>query len=338
MDPIDGTSRAWPGYGAVWRWHFYAGLFCIPFVLWLAATGSIYLFRHEIETFLDRPYAHVTTGDARLRPSTLAEIAVAAVPGTTLHTYQLPETTDEAVQIVVGAGKRKTRVYLNPESGAVLNAVDDDQRPMRVLFRLHGELMAGNVGSYAVELAASWTIVMIVSGLFLWWPRTGGWGGVLYPRLRAGGRRFWRDLHAVTGFWVSLFALVLLLSGLPWAKSWGAYLKVIRTVAARTIGPQDWSAGEDAEMQERVVLDRSIRAAMDEHAEHTGMEGGTRDAGYAPLDRVSAAAADLRLAPPVLVGPPRARRRVDGEVGCLQSPPARGSDHRWHVGPDAHTD
>jgi hypothetical protein len=22
----------------VWRWHFYAGLFCIPFVLWLATT------------------------------------------------------------------------------------------------------------------------------------------------------------------------------------------------------------------------------------------------------------------------------------------------------------
>jgi uncharacterized iron-regulated membrane protein len=28
-------------YNAVWRWHFYAGLFCMPFVLWLAATGTI---------------------------------------------------------------------------------------------------------------------------------------------------------------------------------------------------------------------------------------------------------------------------------------------------------
>lgn len=25
----------------VWRWHFYAGLFCIPFVLWLASTGAL---------------------------------------------------------------------------------------------------------------------------------------------------------------------------------------------------------------------------------------------------------------------------------------------------------
>jgi transposase len=32
-------------YRTVWRWHFYAGLFCIPFVLWFATTGTIYLFK-----------------------------------------------------------------------------------------------------------------------------------------------------------------------------------------------------------------------------------------------------------------------------------------------------
>lgn len=55
---------------------------------------------------------------------------------------------------------------------------------MRVIFRMHVELMMGNKGSNIVELAASWAIVMILSGLFLWWPRGGGVGEVLYPRLR----------------------------------------------------------------------------------------------------------------------------------------------------------
>jgi uncharacterized iron-regulated membrane protein len=48
-------------YNAVWRWHFYAGLLCIPFVIWLACTGSIYLWRPQIETLLDRPYDHLAT-------------------------------------------------------------------------------------------------------------------------------------------------------------------------------------------------------------------------------------------------------------------------------------
>ena len=31
-------------YRTIWRWHFYAGLFVLPFILILSVTGSIYLF------------------------------------------------------------------------------------------------------------------------------------------------------------------------------------------------------------------------------------------------------------------------------------------------------
>jgi uncharacterized iron-regulated membrane protein len=298
------ATRGWPGYGAIWRWHFYAGLFCIPFVLWLATTGSIYLFRPQIEAMLDRPYAGVTTGAARLDAAAQAEAAVRAVPGSVLHRYRLPENERDAVQILVGAGGRETRVYVHPESGAILHQVDEDDRPMRVLFRLHGELMLGDRGSWLVELAASWAIVMILSGLFLWWPRGGGLAGVVYPRLRGGGRRFWRDLHGVTGFWISFWALLLLLSGLPWAKSWGSYLKAVRSVAEGTVAKQDWSAGHKAEQHDRAVADAGTRAMLAEHADHGGMTMAHETSGYAALDRVAATVGPLGLAAPVMIAPP----------------------------------
>ncbi|MDB5682759.1 MAG: PepSY protein, partial [Sphingomonas bacterium] len=50
--------RRFPGYNAICRWHFYAGPFFIPFLLWLAVTGAIYLFRPRIAARIDRPYAH----------------------------------------------------------------------------------------------------------------------------------------------------------------------------------------------------------------------------------------------------------------------------------------
>ena len=28
-------------YRSIWRWHFYAGIFCIPFVILLAITGAM---------------------------------------------------------------------------------------------------------------------------------------------------------------------------------------------------------------------------------------------------------------------------------------------------------
>lgn len=304
MAAVTRTRREWPGYTSVWRWHFFAGLFCIPFVLWLAVTGSVYLFRPQIEAWIDRPFAHVANVGPRESAARQAAAAVAAVPGSVLHRYQLPDTPTQAVQIIVGNGEREVRVYVHPQTLAVLKTVDEDQRLMRIVFRLHGELLAGDPGSYLVELAASWAIVMILSGLFLWWPRGRGPAGVIWPRLRAGGRRFWRDLHAVTGFWVSFMALFLLLSGLPWAKSWGSYLKVVRSTVESQPVRQDWTTSHTGELKARAAADAGTRAIMAEHAEHGGMAMNHPAASYRPLDRLVATLQPLALAAPVLIAPP----------------------------------
>ena len=301
------SVRVWPGQAAVRRWHFYAGLLCLPFVLWLSLTGGAYLFRPQVEALIDRPYAAVATGGSpRATPAEQASAAVRAVPGSVLHRFELPETATQAVQVIVGKGSGETRVYVHPETLAILKTVDEDSRLMRLVFRLHGELLMGDAGSYVVELAASWTIVMILSGLILWWPRGGGAAGVIWPRLGEGRRRMWRDLHAVTGFWVSAMTLLLLISGLPWAKSWGSYLKAVRGVVERSVVVQDWSTGHSSEVSARAVADAGTRAMMSEHAEHAGMPMTHVAGSYASLDRIVATIAPMGLAAPVLIAPPTA--------------------------------
>ena len=72
--------------------------------------------------------------------------------------------------------------------------------------------MAGDWGSRVVELAASWAIVMIFTGLYLWWPRRSErLAGVLYIRLRQGKRTFWRDLPPGTGIWWTACELFVVL-------------------------------------------------------------------------------------------------------------------------------
>ena len=296
--------RRWPGYNMILRWHFYAGLLCLPFIVWLSLTGAVYLFKPQIEAAIDAPYRHVAASPRRARPSEQVAAAVRAVPGSVLHRYQLPGSSDDAVQILVGVGAQEKRVYVHPESLSILKVVDEDKRLMRMVFNLHGELMAGAWGSYIVELAASWTIIMILTGLFLWWPRGAGLAGTLYPRLRGDRRRFWRDLHAVTGLWVSFFALFLLVSGLPWAKSWGAYLKTIRAVAEGQTPRQDWTTSKAEELRMRAMQDAGTRAMLGEHAEHGGMAMMHPMTSYRPLDRLAITVGTLELAPPVLIAPP----------------------------------
>jgi uncharacterized iron-regulated membrane protein len=55
----------------------------------------------------------------------------------------------------------------------------------------------------------------------MWWPRNAGWRAALIPSVGRGGRAMWRSLHGVVGFWISLFLVFFLISGLSWAGIWG---------------------------------------------------------------------------------------------------------------------
>jgi uncharacterized iron-regulated membrane protein len=298
----------------VWRWHFYAGLFCIPFVLWLAVTGTLFLFSDNIQSLIDRPLNRLTI----TQPATAnaqVQAALAAVPGATLDAYQLPATPTSAAQVLVDRGPQQFRVYIHPQTLAVLKVLDDDHRIERIAFKLHGELMIGKYGSWIVELAASWAVVMVLTGLFLWWPRNAtGLGGVLYPRLHSGGRLFWKDIHAVTGIYVSFFALFLLFTGLPWAKAWGGYLKAVRHLTAGRITAQDWTTSSaeitaaHAQRSAAAASDMHMPGMSGEHAQHaifgrhsTTLRGPNA---FLAIDRMVATVAPLHLAEPVLVSPP----------------------------------
>jgi uncharacterized iron-regulated membrane protein len=305
------AGQSWLNYRTIWRWHFYAGIFCIPLVLWLSVTGAIYLFRPQIESWLDRPYAQLGVDGPRASAAAQARAALAAVPGSTLHAYQLPLTPHSAVQILVGKGEKEFRVYVHPRTLQILKVINEDHRPMNVISSLHGELLMGDRGSNVVELAASWAIVMIVTGLYLWWPRQASrLAGVLYIRFRKGKRIFWRDLHAVTGVWVSAFALFLLLTGLPWASSWGKYLEFVRSVAARASVRQDWTTGRSSEIAKRVVMNASMPGMPGMNMEPSpampngvSSEAAPRDP-YVPLDKLIAVVAPLNLAYPARIAPP----------------------------------
>nr|WP_253937312.1 PepSY domain-containing protein [Halobacillus sp. A1] len=52
-------------FRAIWRWHFYAGVFVAPFLIVLAVSGGLYLFKPQIESVLyqDHFFTKETAGD-----------------------------------------------------------------------------------------------------------------------------------------------------------------------------------------------------------------------------------------------------------------------------------
>lgn len=235
-------------YRTLWRWHFYAGIFCLPFILTLAISGTLYLFKPQVDAWLDAPYRNLTIPEVRHTADEQIAAAIAAHPGSQFVNYRLPQSANDAVVVTLQQESENLRVYVHPGNLQILRSVAAEGELMQIVKRFHGELLAGNAGSILVELAGCWAIVLVLTGLYLWWPRNArGAAGILYPRLRQGSRVLWRDLHAVTGFWVAGFTLFLLITGLPWALVWGNALKELRQQSSRDhshhhgAAPADWS-------------------------------------------------------------------------------------------------
>ena len=306
-------------YRTIWRWHFYAGLLVIPFVLILAVTGAAYLFKPQVDRWEERawrglPAAHLASPDAQ------RAAALAAFPGAVFHSYRLPEAPGDAalVHLRLPGGTGMRDVFVSPE-GRVVGALNPERRVMQIVHDIHGDLLVGRQGAWAVELAGSWAIVMVLSGLYLWWPRGRGLAGVVWPRLGRGRQVLWRDLHAVTGFWVAGLALVLLVTALPWAGVWGSAFKSVRQELGWTKGKQDWTIGGGASAKDAAGDDADPHAAHREH-DHAAMAAMPGMAAQAPgaidhsahgmspvlLSEIVGRAAAAHLAFPVIVSPPNA--------------------------------
>lgn len=218
-------------YHFVWRWHFYAGLIVSPFLIMLAVTGGLYLFEREIDGFLHADAVQVEPGKEAL-PVSVQESAVrAAFPDALIGRYAAPWAPDRAAEWgITNTAGESLAVFVDPTTASITGTVPNSVRLTSILSTMHGELMIGRTGDLIVELAASWGFILLVTGLFLWWPRRSRAAGVALPRVTAKGRGFRRDLHAVPAMWIAPVLAFLILTGLPWSGFWGDNLAKLGTV------------------------------------------------------------------------------------------------------------
>nr|WP_047575512.1 PepSY domain-containing protein [Methylobacterium sp. ZNC0032] len=209
-------------YRAVWRWHFYAGLITLPFLILLAVTGGLYLFRAEIDGLIHRDVKRV---EARMTgerpPSEIVAQAVKAFPGQAVK-YIPPDSATASAEVTIrdAAGTRMV-IYVDPYDARVLGQIPDKGTVMWVTRQIHSLAYFGPVANGAIEIAGGWAILLVLTGLYLWWPRKQS-GGVVTVRGKPRQRVFWRDLHAVTGLVAGGFILFLAITGMPWSVLWGA--------------------------------------------------------------------------------------------------------------------
>jgi uncharacterized iron-regulated membrane protein len=266
-------------YGTLWRWHFLAALIVIPFVLWQSVTGTLYLWserwidlrypelRFVRETGRPRPaseqiaaalrsaprlirdnvlpsihtHGAVPTGEAASEPSGLHDHTASTLPVQDILISADPHRS--TVVLLQSPNGLPYAVFVNPYNATVLGSLSGSDWLPGITRALHGGWPLGKPGSWLLELGDGWAIFMIVSGVYLWWPRERSLRECLWPRFDRGLRTAFRDLHACVAMLFAAIFLFFLVSALPWTAFWGQELLPRVQAALGQTSPVGFSPG-----------------------------------------------------------------------------------------------
>ncbi|HTE31345.1 MAG TPA: PepSY-associated TM helix domain-containing protein, partial [Chryseolinea sp.] len=160
------TAKYWIG-----RIHLWLGLSSGLIVFVIAVTGCLYAFQAEIRNTLE-PYRFVEAEQKEvLPPSALRVIGETVLPGKKMHGIMYPRP-GYAAQVSYYDIDYYYIAYLNPYTGKVFKVSDEDSGFFN--FILDGHFYLWLPPAIGQPIAASATLiflVMMISGLILWWPR-----------------------------------------------------------------------------------------------------------------------------------------------------------------------
>jgi uncharacterized iron-regulated membrane protein len=225
----------------LWKWHFIAGIISLPFVAILAITGGIYLFKTNYEA---PKQEHIKTVEINGTKQTLeAQYKIAKTYSKKpLTEFIIPTKNNQATEFISGMFSHKNSVFINPYTNTLQGKISPKDSNMHTIRKLHGELLLGKFGTKIVELIASWMVVLILTGLYVFWPsKKEGVKAFFRLRINQGKRLFFRDLHALLGFWMSILLLMTLAGGFPWTDVFGSNFKWFQGIT-NTGYPEGWNA------------------------------------------------------------------------------------------------
>lgn len=242
-----------------WRIHFWAALIASPFALIAALTGILYIFTPQIEAVLYDKLDHVTpVGIMRPIDDAIDSAKVAAPSGWSVHSVVPAYDASDTIKVHFVPPVSKTLVkheghnhgpakserastsssrpsfglpaqamvvYVNPYTAEVVGSLANKDRFNNWAKKLHSRLLQNDNWRWMIELAASWMMVMLLTGIYLWWPR-GNQKAV--PQAGAKGRTVWKQWHSFIGVVLSVMSIIILTTGLTWSKYAGGQIRTLR--------------------------------------------------------------------------------------------------------------
>lgn len=207
--------------------HLTVGITVGLIVLIMSVTGTMLAFRHEIIGFAERRMQNVapqTSGAQKLSLAVIIAKAQEVQPQASPSALTLRSSPNASVAVNFG---REHVVYVNPYTGDILgqgSKTHDVLEKIEVWHRWLG--MEGKLKSLGHNIKGVCTIaflLMVISGLYLWWPREWNWKTLKMVTTfnpNASGKAKDFNWHNVIGFWCAPLLIIIALTGIIMSYTW----------------------------------------------------------------------------------------------------------------------
>lgn len=200
--------------------HRYIGLFVGLVLALIGLTGSLLVFHDEIEEILvkkslgdvipegqpvgiDQIFSAVQTEVSRIGFKTLF---LAIVP---------PAQIDLPYQARLYDSGGLTQMFIHPYTGKVMGTLQAHNKMMDILLHLHYQLLADEMGTQIVGIAALFLLVLSLTDIALW----PGWRNLINGfKIKWNGhpKRLNFDVHKVVGIVAAVFLSITAFTGFCW--------------------------------------------------------------------------------------------------------------------------
>jgi uncharacterized iron-regulated membrane protein len=193
--------------------HTWIGVAAGLFLSVIAATGSLILFRAELERAAYPQGALSSGAPHRVSVDQAASEIVQARPGWHIRRVRLPQAPGDPYVVQVESDDKPTeRIVADAATGRVLGTVETGT--VDWLVDLHRNLLAGKQGRKAVGIFGIVLFVLSISGMSMWLTSRRNWRAWITPPRPGSRRRFHFELHRLAGLWACVFLAAISFTGI----------------------------------------------------------------------------------------------------------------------------
>jgi uncharacterized iron-regulated membrane protein len=186
----------------IFRLHLWCGALAGAFFVVLGLSGCLLAFEAPLDRLLHARFSYVAASPQVLSLSTIIRSVKMSYPSDNIVAITFASSPKLSWEVALPSGI----VYVNPHTGEILGQRQRGQTIIGFAGEVHVRLATGKIGATIIRWSNLMALLLLISGIGLWWPGR----RIRFGSLR-GNRRSWSDLHQAIG--AVFFPLLIVAAG-----------------------------------------------------------------------------------------------------------------------------